>query len=332
MDLTTRYLGIDLPHPFMPGAGPLADDLDTVKRLEDAGAAAIVMRSLFEEQLEFEQMATAALADTISGSFAEADSFLPFPHDFALGPEAYLEQLVRIREAVDIPVIASLNGTEGGFWLQYARLIEQAGANAIELNIFDVETDMEISGSEVETRLLLMVDRLREHVEIPIAVKLSPFYTAPLNLARSLARKGADGLILFNRYFQADLDVANLEVERTMRLSDSSELPLRLRWLAILSARVQASMAVTGGVHSTEDAVKALMCGADVVQVVSMLLREGPGALSLLVSGLYNWLEVNEYESLDALRGSMNVSRCPDPSIYSRANYIQLLQSFKSGS
>jgi dihydroorotate dehydrogenase (fumarate) len=328
MDLTTRYLGLELPHPFMPGASPLADDLDSVRRLEDAGAAAIVMRSLFEEQLAAEQLATVGALDSVAESFPEAHSFLPAPEDFALGPEEYLDQLLRIREAVDIPVIASLNGTEGGYWLQYANLIAEAGADALELNVFDIETDPEASGTQVEDRLLRMVWRLREQLEIPVAVKLAPFYSAFLNLAARLANAGADGLVIFNRYFQADIDVEGLEVERTLELSDPSELALRLRWLAILSGKLDVSLAVTGGVHSPEDAIKGLMCGADVVQVVSALLLQGPETLASIRQGVVDWLEDHEYESLAQLRGSMNVARCPDPTIYERANYIHLLQSF----
>lgn len=328
MDLTTRYLGLTLPHPLMPGASPMADDLDSVRRLEDAGAAAIVMRSLFEEQLAAEQLATVSHYEGISDAFAEADSFLPAPEEFALGPDEYLDQLLRIREAVDLPIVASLNGVEGGYWLQYAKLIAQAGADALELNVFDIETDAEVSCLELERRLLTMVRSLRSQITIPIAVKLSPFYSAVLNLATAIREEGADGLVIFNRYFQADLDIEELTVERQLKLSNSSELPLRLRWLAILSGRLDGvSLAVTGGVHTAEDAIKALMCGADAVQVVSVLLQRGVGALGEIRQGISDWLEAHEYESLAQLRGSMNVARCPDPSIYARANYIHLLHS-----
>ena len=330
MDLTTRYLGLELPHPLMPGASPLADDLDTVRRLEDAGAAAIVMRSLFEEQLAVEQLATVSHYEGIADAFAEAHSYLPAPEEFALGPDEYLNQLLAIRSAVDLPVIASLNGVEGGAWLQYAQLIAEAGADALELNVFDVETDPETSSAQLEERLLQMVRRLRSQLEIPITVKLSPFYAALLHLAVQLGEQGAAGLVIFNRYFQADLDLEELEVERQLQLSTSDELPLRLRWLAILSGKLEGvSLAVTGGVHTVEDAVKALACGADAVQVVSALMIKGPEALTGLRRGIAEWLEEHEYDSLAQLRGSMNVARCPDPTIYERANYIHLLQSLR---
>lgn len=329
MDLTTRYLGLDLAHPFMPGAGPLADSLDSVRRLEDAGAAAIVMRSLFEEQLAAEQLATMSHLDRISESFAEAPSYLPSPEEFTLGPEEYLEQLTRVREAVDLPVIASLNGAEGGYWLEYAQLIADAGADALELNVFDIETDPDVTGPQLEARLLRMVRRLHNRISLPIAVKLSPFYTAFLNVAAALADEGAAGLVIFNRFFQADLDIEELTVERDLELSSSSELALRLRWLAIVSGKLDVSLAVTGGVHTAEDAIKALMCGANVVQVVSALLQRGPEVLGEIKREVEEWLEDHEYDSLGQLRGSMNVARCPDPSIYARANYVHLLHTFR---
>ena len=329
MDLTTRYLGLTLPHPFMPGASPLADNLDTVRQLEDAGAAAIVMRSLFEEQLENEQLATARNLDMATESFAEASSFLPSPEEFALGPEEYLAQLAKIREAVDIPVIASLNGTESGYWLHYASLMEQAGAHALELNVFDIETDPFVNSGQLEARLLQMVRRLRTQVSIPFAVKLAPFYSAFANLARQISDKGANGLIIFNRFYEADIDIENLSLQRSLPLSRSAELPLRLRWLAILSSRVETSLAVTGGVHKVEDAVKALMCGANAVQLVSAVLRRGPSVFTAMRDQLDRWLVEHEYRSLNQLRGSMDLEHCPDPNVYQRANYIQILQSFR---
>lgn len=330
MDLTTRYLGLELPHPLMPGASPLADDLDSVRRLEDAGAAAIVMRSLFEEQLAAEQLATVTHYEGIEDAFAETHSYLPAPEEFVLGPDEYLDQLLSIRGAVDLPIIASLNGIEGGYWLQYAQLIAEAGASALELNVFDIETNPATSGARLEERLLQMVRSLSSQLTIPITIKISPFYTALLHLATEIRAQGADGLVIFNRFFQADLNLEDLEVERQLRLSTSDELPLRLRWLAILSGHLDGmSLAVTGGVHTVEDAIKALACGADVVQVVSALMVQGPQALAPLRQGVADWLEAHEYDSLEQLRGSMNVARCPDPSIYERANYIHLLQNFQ---
>lgn len=329
MDLSTTYLGLKLPHPFMPGASPLVDDLDTVRRLEDAGAAAIVLHSLFEEQLEAEQLATHAAVDQPADSFAEALSYLPQPDDFALGPDEYLEQILRIRHAVDVPVIASLNGTTRGGWLEYGTAMEKAGADALELNVFQLVTDVGRDAESVESEMASMVADLTGKLTIPVAVKLSPFYTCVGHLAQRLVDAGASGLILFNRFFQPDLDIEELETRRTLTLSDSSELLLRLRWLAILSAQIDTSFAVTGGVHKPADALKAVMSGAHAVQVVSLLLRHGPESLRDLCCGVCEWLEEHEYDSLGQARGSLNLARTPDPAAYSRANYLQILQSWR---
>jgi dihydroorotate dehydrogenase (fumarate) len=332
MDLSTRYLGFELPHPFMPGASPLADELDTVRRLEDAGAAAIVMRSLFEEQLVGEQIAAHRFMEDPADSFAEALTYLPSPESFVVGPEEYLEQLRAIKEAVSVPVIASLNGTSRGGWLEFARLIEQAGADALELNVYQLATDPARSAGDVERETLEMLGVVRDEVRLPLAVKLSPFYSALAHFATRLDEAGAGGLVLFNRFYQADIDVEELEVERALHLSNSSELLLRLRWLAILSPRLHASLAVSGGVHTPVDAVKAVMTGADAVQVVSALLERGPGYLAELRRGVAEWLEEHEYDSLAQMRGSMNLATCPDPAAFERANYMQLLQSWTGGS
>lgn len=329
MNLATRYLGLELPHPFMPGASPLVDDLDMVRRLEDAGAAAIVMHSLFEEQLVAEQLATHAAVDDPGESFAEALSYLPQPDDFALGPDEYLEQIVRIRHAVEVPVIASLNGTTRGGWLEHGAAMETAGADALELNVYQLVTDVERDAAGVESEMVSMVKDLTGRLTIPVAVKLSPFFTCPAHLAARLVEAGAAGLILFNRFFQPDLDVEELEARRTLTLSDSSELLLRLRWLAILSAQIDTSFAVTGGVHKPVDALKAIMAGADAVQVVSLLLRHGPEALYELICGVRQWLEDHEYDSLEQARGSLDMRHSPDPSAYSRGNYVQILQSWR---
>lgn len=328
MDLSTKYLGFELPHPFMPGASPLVDDLDTVRRLEDAGAAAIVMHSLFEEQLTREQVAVARYMDVPSESFAEALTYLPSPDTFALGPEEYLEHLHKVKSAVSVPVIASLNGATDGGWLGYAQLMQGAGADALELNVYFLATDFELSGEMLERRTLRMLEGVKHAVSVPVAVKLSPYYTSLAYFARRLAEHGADALVLFNRFYQPDIDVETLEVAPTLRLSDSSELLLRLRWLAILSGRIEASLAVTGGVHSSLDAVKAVMAGADAVQVVSDLLRHGPERLTTLRRDLAEWLEEHEYESLAQMKGSMNLLRCPNPAAHERANYMQILQSW----
>lgn len=329
MDLSTTYLGFSLPHPFVSGAGPMVDDLDTVRRLEDAGAAAIVMRSLFEEQITREQLVTARQLESPAESFAEALSYLPTPETFVLGPEQYLEQLARIKAAVAVPVIASLNGSTEGGWLSYARWMEQAGADAIELNVYYLATDFEQSGEALERRTLQMIGAVKNGVSVPVAVKLSPFYSSLAHFSRRLDDFGADGLVLFNRFYQPDIDVEALEVTPTLRLSDSTELLLRLRWLAILSGRIKATLAVSGGVHTALDAVKAVMCGADAVQVVSALLRKGPEKLAELRAGLASFLEEHEYDSLAQMKGSMSLLRCPDPGAHERANYMTILQSWR---
>jgi dihydroorotate dehydrogenase (fumarate) len=329
MDLSTTYLGLKLPHPLMPGASPLVDDLDTVKRLEDAGAAAIVMHSLFEEQIAREQVAHFVHTESHGYSFAEALTYFPSPEAFALGPEEYLDQIRRIKQAVAVPVIASLNGYTHGGWLGYARLMEEAGADALELNVYQLVTDADEDARTIENRALAMVREVRSSLTIPVAVKLSPYYTALTHFTRRLDDAGADGLVLFNRFYQPDIDVEELQVRRSLHLSHSSELPLRLRWLAILSGKLRCSLAASGGVHSVNDTVQALMAGADAVQVVSALLKLGPAYLGTLRQGLERRLEELEYDSLRQLQGSMNLEACPDPRVYERANYMLTLQGWR---
>ncbi len=330
MNLTTKYLGIELAHPLMVGASPLSDDLDQVRQLEDAGSAAIVMPSLFEEQIEQEQVSSMHAFDSPMESFAEAMSFLPEPEAFILGPDEYVEQVRQIRQAVDLPVIASLNGTRAGRWLNYAMAIEEAGAAALELNNYQVVTSGDRTAEEVENELINMVSEVKQRVKIPVAVKLAPFYSSLANLAQRLVEAGADGLILFNRFFQPDVDPLTLEVERRLHLSSPEELPLRLTWLAILYGRTESSLAATGGIDSGEAAIKAISCGADAVQVVSPVLRQGPQALTTILRQFQEWLEENEYQSLDGLRGALSLERCPDPNAYRRVNYIKLLQSWRN--
>lgn len=329
MDLSTTYLGLTLPHPLMPGASPLVDDLDAVRRLEDAGAAAIVMHSLFEEQIVLEELATVAHAETHAHAFGEAMSYLPPLDSFILGADDYLEQIRRIKAAVRIPVIGSLNGVSLGGWLRYAQLIEQAGADALELNVYAMATDPQDTALVVEQRTLEMVRAVRAAVRIPLAVKLSPFYTAFAHFAGKLDALGVAGLVLFNRFYQPGIDIEELEVRRELHLSDPSELPLRLRWLAILSGRVRASLAATGGVHGVAEVVQAVMAGAHAVQMVSALLRHGPQHLAVVRRELAEWLEQHEYGSLRQMQGSMNLSTCPDPQAYERANYMMMLQSWR---
>ena len=327
MKLTTRYLGLTLAHPFMPGASPLVDHIDTVLELEDAGAAAIVMHSLFEEQVTRERFSHQQL-QAISHSSAEASSYFPAGDGYALGPDRYLEQLSLIKRRVGVPVIGSLNGTTAEGWLEYARLIERAGADALELNFYHVATDLLEDAWSVERRVVDIVAVLVESIAIPVAVKLSPFYSALPHLAAQLDRIGAGGLILFNRFYQPDIDPDTLETVPHLHLSDPSELLLRLRWLAILYGRVRSSLAVSGGVHEPIDAVKAIMAGADGVQVVSALLTHGPAYLRQIISGFDRWADEHEYESLGQMRGSMSLARCPDPESFERGNYVRILQSW----
>jgi dihydroorotate dehydrogenase (fumarate) len=329
MDLSTQYLGLKLSNPLMPGASPLVDDLDAVRRLEDAGAAAIVMHSLFEEQLTSDQMSANALREKSSAISPEASTYLPEPPEYRLGPEEYLDQLRKIKAAVRIPVIASLNGSTPGGWLNYAKLMEQAGADALELNVYYLPTDTEVSSERVEQNTIDILGQVKKAVGIPVCVKLSPFYSSLAHFAKRLDAAGADGIVLFNRFYQPDIDVEELEVVRTLHLSDSSELLLRLRWLAILSGRVPTSLAVSGGVHTSIDAIKAVMTGAHAVQVVSAVLKNGPAHLKTMRDEMAAWLEKREYESLKQMQGSMNLVKCPDPKAYERANYIKILMEWK---
>ena len=331
MDLTTHYLGLKLKSPLMPGASPLVDDLDNVRRLEDAGASAIVMHSLFEEQISGERLATLYHMELYADSYNEAMSYFPRPGEFHLNREQYVEQILRIRAAVDVPVIASLNGTTLSGWTEYAKEIEQAGADALELNVYFVAADPQESGAAVEERTVQLVKQVVSSVSIPIAVKLSPFFTSMSNVAAQLDDAGARGLVLFNRFYQPDIEIEALEVKPTLRLSDSSELLLRLRWLAILSKQLECDLAVSGGVHDARDAVKSIMAGAGAVQMVSSLLALGPEHLLVVRDAMVQWMEENGYASVRQMRGSMALDRCPDPAAFERANYMRTLQSWRSG-
>jgi dihydroorotate dehydrogenase (fumarate) len=326
MDLSTTYLGLNLAHPVIVGAGPLSDDLDSVRRLEDAGAAMITLRSLFEEQITAEQLAMHTSTDAISDSHAESLSYLPSPDDFVLGPHEYLEHLRRVKASVGLPVVASLNGTTRGGWLDYARLIEQAGADALELNVYEVPTDLHRSGQSIEDELVELVRAIALQIRLPLAVKLSPHYTSLPNIAHRLQDAGAKALVLFNRFYQPDVDPEMLEATPVLKLSNPDELLSRLRWIVVLHGRVELDLVVTGGVHSHIDAIKAVMCGATAVQMVSALLTHGVSLLRSLIQSLSSWMDEHEYQSIAQMRGSMGLLRCPDPRIYERANYMRVLQ------
>lgn len=332
MDLRTRYLGFDLEHPLVVGASPLADDLDRVRRLEDAGAAAIVLRSLFAEQLAPRRLAVRQEIAPADDSFADALSFLPSADEFAFDRDGYLDLLARIKRAVRIPVVASLNGATPGGWLAHARLLEQAGADAIELNLYQLATDPAVDSRAIEEREVAMVTSVCDAVLIPVAIKLSPDYTSLAHFACRLDRAGAAGLVLFNRFYQSDVELETLEVRPRLHLSSPRELLLRLRWLAILRGGVRGSLAATGGVHSAEDVVKAVLCGADAVQVVSLLLRHGPERLASLRAELARWLEAHECDALADLVGALSLERCPDPAAFERAQYLWTLQGARGSS
>jgi len=328
MNLTTRYLGFDLANPFVPGASPLANDIDTARRLEDAGAPMLHLSSLFEEQVRAEQLATSEATMAGSEQFAEAMTYLPSHHDFQPGPEEYLDRLSRIKQSTAVPVVASLNGTSLGGWLDYARLMQQAGADAIELNLYRLTDDPTRSARDVEDQDVQIVREIKSSVTLPLAVKLSPFYTALPHVATRLVEAGADALVLFNRFYQADIDIEQLEAVRTIKLSDDNELLMRLRWVSVLYNKLDRPLALTGGVHTAEGAIKALMAGAQVVQLASSLLNFGPRFLETLRRDVTRWLDEHEYESLDQLRGSMSLERCPDPSAFLRANYVHILSNW----
>jgi dihydroorotate dehydrogenase (fumarate) len=328
MDLSTRYLGLKLAHPFLPGASPLADEIPVARRLEDAGAPAVVMRSLFEEQIAREQVDAFLHGHRHGESFAEALTYFPSPERLAFGPEEYLDHVRRLKSALSVPVIASINGTRPGGWLDYPRLIQQEGADALELNLYRLALDPAMSGEDVENECVEVVREVKRNVSIPVAVKLSPFFSSFSHFSRRLDAAGADALVLFNRFYQPDIDVENLQVRETLQLSSSSELPLRLRWVAALSGSLRADLAVTGGVHGALDGVKCVMAGAHAVQVVSALLRQGPDLLRILRADLERWMQEHEWDSIAQMRGNMNLQRCPDPAAYERANYMLMLHGW----
>lgn len=329
MDLSATYLGIELPHPFMAGAGPMCDSDDGMRALEDGGAAALVLRSLFQEQIDREALATYHATEGHAESYAEATSYFADPEEFVIGPNEYLERIRRAKEIVGIPVVGSLNGNTRGGWVEYSRMIEQAGADALELNLYDIVTDAAETSADVEARHVSIVRNVARELNIPVAVKISPFYASPANFARQLELAGARGIVVFNRFFEADIDLEGLQMRSQMHLSDSREVLLRLRWLAVLSGTLETTdLAVTGGVHSGADAIKAVMCGAAAVQVVAAILNNGPHVINHLVAEVGRWLQDNDYHSLQQMRGSMNLRRTPDPTAITRGNYMHQLLTY----
>jgi dihydroorotate dehydrogenase (fumarate) len=330
IDLRTTYLGMELRNPLVPSASTLSSRSDTLRRLEDSGAAAIVMQSLFEEQIEHEEMEVARLLDTGSDSFAEALSYFPELEEYNVGPDAYLSHIELAKRELEIPVIGSLNGTSLGGWLRYAKLIEDAGADALELNVYHVAADMDAAPDSVERRYLDLVGAVKEAIGIPLAVKIGPYFSSVANLARRLVDAGADGLVLFNRFLQPDIDLDSLRVDPTLHLSTSDEHRLPLRWIAILRGKVNASLAATSGVHTHEEALKLLLAGADCTMLASALFMYGPEHLTAILDSMTIWLEEHEYDSVEQMKGSVSQESVADPVAFERANYMKMLTSYTS--
>lgn len=328
MDLATTYLGLALKNPLVVSPSPLCQDVHRIRQMEDAGAAAVVLHSLFEEQIVLEELQLEQGLTAGTESYAEALSYLPDVHADSLGPDAYLEHVRKAKAAVGIPVIASLNGTSAGTWIRYAKLVEEAGADALELNIYFVATDPSRIAANLEHQYVDLVKAVRASVTIPIAVKVGHSFSAFANLAHQFVGAGANGLVLFNRFYQPDLDIENLEVVPTLSLSSSYELLLRLHWVAVLYGKVQTDFAVTGGVHSGQDVLKSMMAGANVAMLTSALLKHGIGHLATVQQEMVAWMEEHEYESVTQMRGSLAQKAVPNPGAYERGNYIKVLSSY----
>ena len=330
VDLRTSYLGIELANPIVPSASPLGQRIDTLRRLQDAGAAAVVLPSLFEEQIEHDEVQMHGALEMGADSYAEALSYLPTFEEYNTGTDAYLRHVEDTKKELAIPVIASLNGISLGGWTSFARRIQEAGADALELNVYFIAAEPDEPGAAVEERYVELVRAVRAEITIPLAVKIGPFFSSVGHVARQLVDAGADGLVLFNRFMQPDIDLDELRVDPSLRLSTSDELRLPLRWIAILHGRISASLASTTGVHSGADALKMLLAGADVVMLASALLHEGPEYVGVVLREIETWMEERDYESVEQLRGSMSQANIPNPVAFARANYAQLVTSFVS--
>jgi len=329
MDLSTNYLGMELKNPLVAGASPLSREVDTVRELEDAGVAAVVMYSMFEEQIEHDATIHDHYLEYGTDSFAEALSYVPQQVRFPRGPDEYLEHISRLKAAVDIPIIASLNGTSRGGWIKYAAQMEQAGANAVELNLYYVAADADLSGQEIEERYLDVVREVKRTVGVPVAVKLGASFSAFANFAKQLDSAGADGLVLFNRFYQPDIDLENLDIIPDLRLSAPHEMRLPLRWIAILDPLVECSLAATTGIYTSFDVLKMMLAGADVTMLVATLLRNGTGAIRFILEGMREWMEDHEYASIQQMQGSMNQLTCPNPVAFERGNYMRELHAYR---
>ena len=329
MNLTTNYLGLLLKNPIVASSSPLSHTVDSIRRLEDAGAAAVVMYSLFEEQIGFDSYYIDYHLTQGIDSYAESISYFPDMQSYNIGPDEYMNLIRRAKETVDIPIIGSLNGTSVGGWTDYAALIEEAGADALELNVYYLPTNIEISGLEVERLYLEILSAVRQVVTIPVAVKLSPFFSSTANMASRLADHGADGLVLFNRFYQPDFDLENLEVTPRLVLSNSDDLRLPLRWVAILYGRLKVDLAITSGIRTSQDVIKGLMAGAKVTMMASELLQNGVRRIGQVLNELTTWLNEHEYESVMQMVGAMSQKHCAEPAAFERANYMKMLQSYR---
>ncbi len=329
MDLSTTYLGMNLKNPIVPSASPLSRSVSTIRKMEDNGAAAVVLYSLFEEELNHESKTLNRYLTEGTHSYAEALSYFPEARSYqAIGPDSYLEHIHRAKKAVDIPIIASLNGVSTGGWVNFAKQIEGAGADALELNVYFLPTNLDLTGVEIEQGYFDLLRDIKKEITIPVALKLSPYFSATANMMKALVDHGAEGLVLFNRFYQPDFDLENLEITPHLALSSSSELRLPLRWIAILHGRLDVDLALTTGVHTAEDALKSVAAGASAVQMASELLRNGVGRIGEILAEMSDWLIEHEYESLDILKGSMSQINCGFPAAFERANYLEVVRSF----
>ena len=329
VDLTTKYMGLTLKNPLVPSASPLSSSVDNIKRMEDAGAAAVVLHSLFEEQIEFNAEALAHFLERGTESYAEALTYFPPFEEYRREPDEYVELIREAKKAVDIPIIPSLNGVSPGGWTGYAKRFEEAGADAVELNVYFIPTSFGLMSYDIEDLYVKLLKDVKRHVSIPVAMKLSPYFSAMPHVASMLDAEGADALVLFNRFYQPDIDIEELEVTPNLQLSTPVEMRLPMRWIAILYGKLDCSMALTSGIHSSEDIIKAIMVGADVANLCSVLLKQGLDYIGPLLQGVSTWMEEHEYESTEQMKGSMSHKSVPEPAAFERANYMKVLQSYK---
>lgn len=330
MDLSTKYMGLKLKNPVVASASPLSQSVDTVKAMEDAGVSAVVVYSLFEEQITHESGELNHYLSYHKDSNAEAANYFPEPEEFHLTPHQYLDHITNLKKAVDIPIIGSLNGISSSGWAKYAQNIEQAGANAIELNVYHIPTNQVTPSSEIEKMYVNVLKEVKKNVKIPVAIKLSPFFTSMSNMAKQLDDAGADALVLFNRFYQPDFDLDKLEVVPNLVLSTNWEMRLPLRWIAILHGNIRASLAATSGIHTPQDVIKVMMAGGDVAMIASEFLMKGIGRIKEMVDGVEQWMNEKEYDSISLMKGSMSQKSVADPAAFERANYMKVLQSFKN--